>query len=184
MSQFGHQDLEESKQRVEKAIRSNYLKTDGSWFMSLMTAGGMVALPVGFTWMCLDFLFEVNLMNIFLCSVTACIVVYTFSRIIWYITCSHRLTPTYTGLSSKKARTITHLALASLEYSIEESNQYFTVASKRTHYKAPTERITALFQEGTVYLHVQIVQAGDECILQRRGPRLNTLINAITHKLA
>jgi uncharacterized membrane protein len=184
MSQFVHQDLEESKQRVEKAIRTNYLKTDGNWFVSLMMASGMVALPVGFTWMCLDFLFEVNLMNIFLCSVTGCLVVYAFGRIIWYLTCSHRLFAVHTGLRSKKARAITHHALASLGYSISESNQYFTIASKRATYKAPNETITALFQENTVYLHAQIVQGWDECILQRRNPILNPLINAITHKLA
>jgi hypothetical protein len=184
MSQFGHQDLEESKRRVDKAIRTNYLKTDGNWFMSLLAAGAMLALPVGFTWMCLDFLFEVNLMNIFLCSVTVCIVIYAFGRLIWYVTCSHRLSPIHTDLKSKQVQAITHHALASLGYSVTESNPYFTIASKRTNYKAPNEIITALFQESTVYLHAQIVQNGDECILQRRNPILAPLINAITHKLA
>ena len=69
-------------------------------------------------------------------------------------------------------------------YSIEETNQYFTVASKRAGYRAPNEKVTALFQEGTVYLHVQIVKAGDEYILQRREPILNALASAITNKLA
>jgi hypothetical protein len=183
MSQFGHRQLEESRRRVEKAIKTNYLKTDGNWFVSLSTVSILVAFPIGFTWECLDFLFEVNLMNIFLCSVTAGIVVYASIRIIWYFTHSHRLFPVYTGLRNEKTRAITHLVFASLDYNIEETNQYFTVASKQADYRAPKERVTALFQGGTVYLHVQIVKAGDEYILQRRGPILNTIVSTINKKL-
>ncbi len=181
MSQFSHHNPEESRRIVELAIRRNHIKTDGNWFTSIAAVGMMLAFPVGFTWLCLDFLPEVNLMNVFLCSITACLSVYCLAQIIWYVTCSHRLLAVHTDRSRKKSRAITRTAFTSAGYTIRESSEYFMVASKRVGYRSPEERVTALFQDDVVYLHVQIVSPGmgDEHILWRRKPILKALGKSI-----
>jgi hypothetical protein len=174
------QELANIESEVAAAIANGHFQPSGNWFMSLFAACFMIGLPIGFVWACLDFSLEVNAFNIGLCFVTSLLIFYTIKRIVNHARHRHELIKVFTNLSDKDNNRLFADAAEELGYRIYDYNKHRTrdasklkmAASKSDGYRIPNKEITALFSQGTIYLHAQTVLGGDENILLNHNKQM------------
>lgn len=163
--------LEADRLWAQRAMQRGRVTHVGSWFFSFLPALMIPALPVGFTWLCIDFLPEVNAMNIFLCIASAFAVVATLYQIGSYLVRGHDLLTIRSKFDQGISCQRTIETFQKLGYQIEKANKYLAIAnipvSEANTYTRRRQNITAIFEDGNVYLHAQELWRGDEEILFR-----------------
>ena len=174
------QELARTEAEAAAAIMSGHFQPSGNWFMSLFAVCVMIGLPIGFTWACLDFSFEINIFNVCLCFITGIVITYTVKRIINHARHRCDLIKIFTNLSDKDNNRLFTDVAKELGYSVYDYNKHRTrdaskvkmAASKAGGYRIPNKEITALFSQGAIYLHAQTVIGGDENILFNQNKQL------------
>ena len=163
--------LEADRLWAQRAMKRGRVTHVGSWFLSFLPALVIPAFPVGFTWLCIDFLPEVNAMNIFLCTVSTLIVLGALYQIGSYLIQGHNLLTIRSKFDQEISYQLTIKAFQKLGYQIEKANKHLVIANipvgEATFYSRRRRTITAIFEDSKVHIHAQELWRGDEEILFR-----------------
>lgn len=179
-----HSQVESDSAYVARSIQAGKLAERSTWVPGFFRAL-LIPVPfVAFASMCIDFLPEVNVMNIVACLLTTLVTVFVLIRIPQHLLRRNKLLYIPTGLLPSDNQRVAIAACNALGWRIIRSNQYLLIAAPnpdnytRTH-KYAAQLATIMFDQHSQHIYVGTKDIyGDETVVLNSDRRMTKRLAA------